>query len=72
VIVNSMAYGLAQRRRLLFSARDGVARSARECFLANCAENDRRYAEILKQAELHQLQHGADLNIGDPTNSGMA
>jgi len=71
VIVNGMAYGLAQRRRLLARGHDAIARSARECFLLNCAENDRRYASILKQAELHQMQHGADLNIGDPTNSGM-
>jgi len=63
VIVNGMAYGLAQRRRLLVPARIGIARSARECFLLNCAENDRRYAAILKQAELHQMQHGAERNI---------
>lgn len=51
VIVNGMAYGLAQRRRLLQACRDGVARSARECFLLNCAANDRRYAEILQYEE---------------------
>src|SRR5207253_1084523 len=47
VIVNGMAYALAQRRRLLAAPPDGVARSAREYFLANCADNDRRYTEIL-------------------------
>jgi len=49
-----------------------VARSARDCFLLNCAENDRRYAEILKQAELHQMQGDADSNTGDLANSGVA
>lgn len=63
VIVNGMAYALAQRRRLLLAPPDGVARSARECFLLNCAENDRRYAGILNQAELHQMQHDAGPNI---------
>lgn len=52
VVCNGMAYGLAQRRRLLGRARNLVARSARECFLLNCAENDRAYASILKPAEL--------------------
>jgi hypothetical protein len=47
VVVNGMAYSLAQRRRLLASLTPGVVRSARECFLANCSENDRRYASIL-------------------------
>jgi len=28
-----------------------VARSARECFLINCAENDRAYASILHRQE---------------------
>jgi len=28
-----------------------VARSARECFLLNCAENDRAYASILRGLE---------------------
>jgi hypothetical protein len=43
-----MAYALAQRRRLLAGA-DGrqVARSARECFLLNCAHSDREYERIL-------------------------
>ena len=51
VVVNGMAYSLAQRRRLIsFSAR-GVARSARECFLTNCVENDRRYASVLRTGE---------------------
>ena len=48
VICNGMAYALAQRRRLLGSRRPPVARAARECFLLNCAHNDRVYAEILK------------------------
>ena len=51
VICNGMAYGLAQRRRLLARGRDSVARSARECFLLNCAENDRAYASILRGLE---------------------
>jgi hypothetical protein len=51
VICNGMAYGLAQRRRLLGRVRDSVARSARECFLLNCAENDRAYASILRGLE---------------------
>ena len=32
-------------------ARDLVARSARECFLLNCAVNDRAYASILHGKE---------------------
>jgi hypothetical protein len=50
VVVNGMAYGLAQRRRLLLAPHGGVgvARSARECFELNCVENDRRYSAILK------------------------
>ena len=51
VICNGMAYGLAQRRRLLAPLGVPVARSARECFLLNCAENDRSYAAILRSAE---------------------
>lgn len=51
VICNGMAYGLAQRRRLLGRIHDSVARSARECFLLNCAENDRAYASILRGLE---------------------
>jgi len=47
VICNGMAYALAQRRRLLGPASDAVARSARECFLRNCAHNDRSYAAVL-------------------------
>jgi hypothetical protein len=53
VICNGMAYALAQRRRLL--ANDGrvtVGRSARECFLLNCAHNDRTYAQILGGEEV--------------------
>jgi hypothetical protein len=51
VICNGMAYGLAQRRRLLARGRARVARSARECFLINCAENDRAYASVLHGRE---------------------
>jgi hypothetical protein len=47
VICNGMAYALAQRRRLLAGAAAGVARSARECFLLNCAHNDRTYTRVL-------------------------
>lgn len=47
VICNGMAYGLAQRRRLLAPQGVPVARSARECFLLNCEENDRSYSAIL-------------------------
>jgi len=71
VICNGMAYALAQRRRLLGSARP-VARSARDCFLHNCAVNDREYARILKGDLLHQMQHDADPNIGYPSNSVRA
>jgi len=51
VICNGMAYGLAQRRRLLARGHDQVARSARECFLVNCAENDRAYESVLHGLE---------------------
>jgi hypothetical protein len=43
-----MAYALAQRRRLLENHGTPVARSARECFLLNCAHNDRTYNAIIK------------------------
>ena len=46
VFCNSMAYALAQRRKVL-SEHSVVARSARECFLMNCSHNDRLYSEIL-------------------------
>ncbi len=46
-ICNGMAYALAQRRRRLGCGDERIARSARECFLHNCAHNDRTYAEIL-------------------------
>ena len=46
-----MAYGLAQRRRLLGRVRDSVARSARECFFLNCAENDRAYLPPVRGLE---------------------
>jgi len=48
VICNGMAYALAQRRRLLDrSITRSTARSARQCFLENCAFADRTYAETL-------------------------
>ena len=47
MICNGMAYALAQRRRRLGSDDSRIAWSARECFLHNCADNDRTYAEIL-------------------------
>ena len=46
VFCNGMAYALAQRRRLIGQPHH-VARSARECFLLNCAHNDHAYAELL-------------------------
>ncbi len=47
-ICNGMAYALAQRRRLLDRGGcNAVARSARDCFLRNCAWNERTYAAIL-------------------------
>ncbi len=46
VFCNGMAYALAQRRKLL-DAHSPAARSARECFLLNCAHNDRIYHEIV-------------------------
>ena len=53
VICNGMAYALAQRRRLVEPGRHGgVARSAREFFLLNCATNDRGYAQVLRQGGL--------------------
>jgi hypothetical protein len=52
LLCNGMAYALAQRRRLLGGARDRrVARSARECFLVNCAYNDRLYARVLGRGD---------------------
>src|SRR6266536_137669 len=45
---NGQAYALAQRRRLLGEPEAPVARSARECFLRNCAWNDRVYAAVLE------------------------
>jgi hypothetical protein len=46
-ICNGMAYALAQRRRRLGGGDARVSWSARECFLHNCAYNERCYAEIL-------------------------
>ena len=48
-ICNGMAYALAQRRKLLVPG-FRAARSARECFLRNCAFNERVYAEVLADA----------------------
>ncbi|MGI0130514.1 MAG: hypothetical protein ACREEC_10255, partial [Thermoplasmata archaeon] len=48
VVCNGMAYALAQRRRLL-GAHSPIARSSRDCFLLNCAANDREYARVLNQ-----------------------
>ena len=45
VFCNGMAYALAQRRKLL-DRRRHAARSARECFLLNCAHNDHAYAVL--------------------------
>src|SRR5262249_8960952 len=54
---NGTAYALAQRRRLLDSgAGRGVARSARECFLRNCAHNDRLYAQVLGEETTDAIQ----------------
>jgi hypothetical protein len=49
VVCNGQAYAMAQRRRLLGEGRFPVARSARECFLTNCAYNDRLYAQLLQE-----------------------
>ena len=46
-ICNGMAYALAQRRRRLDGLDRRTAWSARDCFLDNCAHNDRAYAQIL-------------------------
>lgn len=59
VFCNGIAYSLAQRRRLLDGRRDGVARSARECFVLNCSENNRVYAALLNQDLLHPTQQSA-------------
>jgi hypothetical protein len=48
VFCNGMAYALAQRRRLLEPSSAAAARSARDCFLCNCAHNDRIYAQLLE------------------------
>jgi hypothetical protein len=50
VICNGMAYGLAQRRRLLDrSLERSTARSSRDCFLLNCGFNDRAYSHLLRR-----------------------
>jgi len=54
VFCNGMAYALAQRRKVI-GMYPPVARSARDCFLLNCAQNDLMYRQILNQAELHQM-----------------
>jgi hypothetical protein len=50
VVCNGEAYALAQRRRPIDGHRAFVARSARDCFLANCSYNDRLYTQLFKQA----------------------
>ena len=50
-ICNGMAYALAQRRRRLGSPNERTAWSARDCFLHNCAVNDRTYAEVLRETD---------------------
>jgi hypothetical protein len=49
LVCNGQAYALAQRRRLLGGGQVG-ARSARECFLSNCAWNHRVYQAVLGQS----------------------
>jgi hypothetical protein len=49
-ICNGQAYALAQRRRLLDRDAPPSGRSARECFLRNCAWNDRVYEALLSGA----------------------
>jgi hypothetical protein len=46
VVCNGQAYALAQRRRLL-AAGPASARSARDCFLSNCAWNEQVYKAVL-------------------------
>jgi hypothetical protein len=48
VICNGQAYALAQRRRLL-QGQPGGGRSPRECFLSNCAWNERIYQAVLSE-----------------------
>lgn len=48
---NGMAYSLAQRRRVLGGQSNPVARSARECFVLNCAHNDRVNEDVLEPRE---------------------
>ena len=56
-VCNGMAYALAQRRRLLDGGSGrAVARSARECFLLNCALNDRLYAQVLGEETRDAIQ----------------
>jgi hypothetical protein len=51
VVCNGEAYALAQRRRPIDGHRTFVARSARDCFLANCSYNDRLYTQLFKQGD---------------------
>jgi hypothetical protein len=46
-VCNGQAYATAQRRRLLDGQVGAGARSARECFLRNCAWNERVYSAVL-------------------------
>jgi hypothetical protein len=48
VCCNGMAYAMAQRRKLLDPSLPAGPRSTRECFLLNCAHNDRVYTRILR------------------------
>lgn len=48
VICNGMAYGLAQRRRLVLPEQTPVARSARDFFLRNCRANDELYRPLVR------------------------
>jgi len=52
VFCNGMAYALAQRRKVL-GTHPVIARSARDCFLLNCAHNDRTYHQILEECSAH-------------------
>jgi Domain of unknown function (DUF4417) len=49
-ICNGMAYAMAQRRKVLDKGASTVARSARDCFLLNCAHSDRQFQAALEVA----------------------